>query len=303
MRAGQQKLFLWLALVLVAMLFVLLSTEGKDSGVVDAEEQPTEKAVFEGIGPNEITGLAFVPRDGERVAAVRDGDGWVLREPFVGLADGETFEALATRLVELRSQDAVYRPAGSGDIDALSGFGLGESPRVLVTASRRDGFDLVVRIGDDTPVGYASYLQIGEQPEVLPVNGHLAELFEAPPSSYREPAAWRVEPESVIGLRWSYGAEGYALSQTDGAWAGASVDPEGAEGAVTSLLRAICDLRVSAFDVQESKAMGELVLTTASGERRMIIGADGSVVKSPLHDAWVQLEADVADLLRSFDGG
>ena|GEM_PF-4876759 len=303
MRAGQQKLLLWLGLVLVAMLFILLSTEGTDSELADTEEQPSEKALFEGVGPNEITGLTFVPRDGERVAAVRDAEGWVLREPFVGLADGESFEALATRLVELRSQAAVYTSEEGRSADALSGFGLGQSPRVLVTASRRDGFDLVVRIGDDTPVGYASYVQIGEQPDVLPANGHLAELFEAPPSSYREAAAWRVDPDAVTGLRWSYGTEGYALSQTDGVWAGVDVGSKGAEDAVTSLLRAICDLRVSTFDVQESQPMGEVVLSTASGERRMIIGADTLVVKSPLHDAWVQLEADVVDLLRSFDGG
>ena len=302
MRAGQQRLFLGLGATLVAVLALLQFTEPPTPRSDGADEAAPAEVLFEGRQPDSVVRVEFVRRDASRVVLARAGASWKLEAPVEGLADHQTAEDLASRLIGLRVQAPVLVPPESDDPSTREPFGLGEPPRASVVVEFAEGDRVALRFGDDTPVGYGTYLQFGEASEVRPANGHLAALFEEPTGAYRDNRVWHLDPEAVSTLRWPADEGLNVLAREADSWTyNATASPD--EEAVLALLRSLADVRIAAFDVDEPESTGSIEATSGDIETVLQLSADGAVVRSPLHDTWVRLEADLGALMRSFQDG
>jgi len=268
----------------------------------DAETSPPAEALFEGRQADSVERLEILRRDASRVVLVRAGEGWRLAEPIDALADLQTAEDLASRLVGLRMQAAVLVPPESDDPSTCEPFGLGQAPRVSLVVDFSGGERVALRLGDDTPVGYGTYLQVGETSDIRPANGHLSTLFEEPVEAYRDNRAWHLDPAAVTSLRWPATEGLNVLARDEHAWT-LNSETTRDEEAVLALLRALADVRVAAFDVEAPGAAGAIVATNGEVETVMQLSADGTIIRSPLHGTWVRLEADIGALMRSFQGG
>ncbi len=144
----------WLV-VLSALLGLLVV------GIVQLEPPPPDpkngrrwEAVANGRTVDQVDALELT-LDGSLVRIERVSGQWKWVEPLDVAADGARIDALVRSVIDLQVGEA---------IDVMpSAVGLAENcPTLSLEASTHP--PLVLRIGEDAPVGSASYVQLGEGP-------------------------------------------------------------------------------------------------------------------------------------------
>ena len=133
-----------------------------------------------------------IQRDNEKVP-------WQLIEPVKEMADEIRANAAASQFALLRASRVLTDPA---DISDLSAFGLA-NPKVKATMKVKDGTELVLWIGDNTPEGTNAYVQKeGEKGTVYVIGTLLPEtlkrfLFDLPIEPTPVPT-WTPRPTATL---------------------------------------------------------------------------------------------------------
>ncbi len=260
------------ALVFAALLAWVLTQE--------KHRVPEKEEVF-GIDPALAQSLRIDRADEPTIVLEKQGDGWVITEPFRGLADPDEVDRLIKAVAELK-------PTSSREnIDLNSeDFGLTDAA-LTATLTTTDGRQVQVIVGDETPLGSERYARVsgarrrGGDDKLYVVSAMLRTTLWKKPEQLRDKKVARFESDDVVGVDLSHGDQEIVLARATGEedvkWRmTAPLQVVADEWSSKSLVDALRDLRAQDF-LTEEKTDAELGLDEPQA-RVTLTMADGSTL-------------------------
>ncbi|MBO87580.1 MAG: hypothetical protein CL927_19695 [Deltaproteobacteria bacterium] len=142
----------WLVLLSAVLAVLVLGIVFLEPPTAERDGDRRWEGIADGRTVDQVTGMNLT-LDGNRIRVVREGASWRWVEPVDVPAEGSRIDALLRSVLDLQAGEP---------IDVLpERVGLGDSSPVIALEVAERG-DLVVRIGQDAPVGSASYIQLGQ---------------------------------------------------------------------------------------------------------------------------------------------
>jgi hypothetical protein len=187
------------------------------------------------LDPERVERVSVTVGEGPEAVVVRDGAGWKLLAPEPRAADERRMGGL------LRTLSGIELGVPITD-SAPSELGLGDRPRGVIRLGLRGGEELTLRIGDEAPVGWQTYVTAPDGTAVA-VPGHLAGDVLLTPADLRDAAVLRYALADVAAAE---------LHSPRGSLR-VAVDGEGAwwlEGYGRANLQAVDNLFVSLLDLR-----------------------------------------------------
>lgn len=309
MDEGQNRLLLVLAAALLVVVGFLVLVEPPEKDLGD------EKVKYEELVPDgKVEDIrSFTLTRGALVMSFERGEaGWTVRQGEAAPIEADAMkveDVLADALrVELVETDRGERGMSAD----LSAFGL--APPVAVLAwSMADGASFTLRVGADSPVGYATYVQTAEGGPVRTTRSRLTAITGGAGTldDYRSKAAVKLDPSEVTRLRLSRppaadgsGALDLTLEEdAHGWWQMGAARVRADETRVAALLADLSALEVTGFPgASATPAEPVTTLSAQLGDRsvELSLGAavDGvRVARVPLHDQPVSLDDALGEAL------
>ena len=167
----------WLVVLSAVLALLVCGIVFFDPPASEREGDRRWEGIADGRTVDQVNGVTLA-LDGETIRVMREGARWRWVEPVAVPAEDSRIDALLRSVLDLQAGDAINVPP--------SRVGIGDgSPVVTVEVQGRP--DLVVRIGDDAPVGSASYIQLDEGP-VRASRTRIRAALPQRASDLREPA-------------------------------------------------------------------------------------------------------------------
>ncbi len=260
------------ALVFAALLAWVLTQERR--------RVPEEEEVF-GLDAAVAQSLRIERADEPTIVLEKQDNGWVITEPFQGLADPDEADRLIKAVVELK-------PLSSReDVDLSSeDFGLAEAP-LTATLTTTDGRQVQVSVGDETPLGNERYAKVsgarrrGGDDRLYVVSSILRTTLWKDPGQLRDKKVARFESEDVNAIELSHGDQQIAVVRAtgdeDAKWRmTAPLETVADEWNTKSVIDALRDLRAEDF-LSEAKTDAELGLDSPQARVTLTMD-DGSTL-------------------------
>lgn len=177
--------------------------EETDDDVVETEDLAE-------VDPADVTSLTLVTPEGTLVAD-HSTDGWRLVQPTTGSADDKNLDDLVFLVDRLVAEKPIEGAA-------LSEFGL-DQPAAKMTLTLSDGSTLKLAVGDDTPVGYKSYIQWGDESEPRMAKAQPSATMGLPFDRYRDRGVIELVETAIDTVAWKAGPDdSWAVARGDGGW-------------------------------------------------------------------------------------
>ncbi len=161
------------------------------------------------VEPADVTRLTLVTDEGTLVAE-HSTEGWSMVQPSSGSADDEALDELVF-LVDRLSAEAPLEG------QALSEYGL-DAPKASLTLLLADGSSLKLRVGDETPVGYKSYIQWGDEAAGRMAKGQPGSTMTLPFARYRDRRVLSIVETGVVSIGWDSGEDSWKATRADSGW-------------------------------------------------------------------------------------
>ena len=150
----------------------------------------------------------------------KNGERWVLQEPFKVDADAPKVTELIDRIGDLQA-------TGPDVLDAndLKAFALDAptGPHVTLTIVQKDTPDLpqtlTLRVGKDDAEKKKLAVQVAGNPRVALVNDDFWKLFDRPPIAYRSKRVLDADPAKIATISVQRGGESFGVARKDAGWA------------------------------------------------------------------------------------
>ena len=312
MEDRQSRLLTWLAGALLVLVAIIVLVEPPEGGGGDDETEQWTPLFGEGIIEDDVGGLTLVRGD-EKLAFERGDDGWTLAgaDGAAREADDAVVDSLVRAVLGVEVGDALSE---GGD---HSGFGL-RPPAAVITLTLEDGGSHTLRVGDDTRVGWYTYVSdgaTGDDGPVYAAHTRLGEQVTQDAAAFRDRDALRFDQQSVTAVRITdRSADGdvptapLTFERVEHSWWRAGELRSRADGdRIAALLSGLGRLQATEFlPASEPDPSGgvEVAITDRDGPRTLILGpvTDGSrVVRSPLHPELLRVRDSVEALALDAD--
>ena len=266
------------------MLAVLLGLGGYIY-FIDLDRQQAEadaKTLLE-FDPQTVTQVALVYPDRELHLA-HDDAGWNITQPIEARADSEAVDNLVKAVDEAEISRTLDEPQPD-----LALYGL-DTPAVTVRLTLRDGTQLPhITVGNDTPVGYAVYVQRAGEDSILLTPQSFRLGMTKQPTDLRDKTVLAFDKEQVSRIEVSRPATAEpatVLRKADRGW---TLDPDRPtdEATVSTFLTSLSGMRaqdfidqpgadLTAFGLDPPQLEVGLTLTEDSPRLRLLVGSETS---------------------------
>lgn len=296
-------------LLLLAIFLVLTAIAYWDEKQTVEDEKIAEtKNRFLDFNPNEIQSLRFVRQGQPEILLERtEGKPWRVKEPLDYPADSEGVDRLLKTVSELQ-----FEKDFGASKESLKDYGL-EKPQIrLVLKDGKKSWDL--QIGSKSPVGYSSYVRVGDQDKVFLVSHYVftatnKELYDFRDKSLHVPAL-----QDLAGLHYHWqGEEIIQLAKSGEQW---TIEKPAQFAADPGEIRAFLDLlnrqKVTSFIDSPVPELRQALTTVGKGSSRIVSvffdHADGKkssfemienngrlYAKLPIGDSFAELDVKAKD--------
>ncbi len=291
MHPSQKRLLTLLALVLAALVAVVLWVEPPDPDAAETED-------LVAVSPDQVALLHLRTAEGV-LTAERTAAGWLLIEPLRARGSDRDLDDLVGLLDRLRVGPALegVEPADYGLAD----------PEAVLTLTRVDGGEHLLRVGGDAPVGYHTYVQV-DGGGVRLADGQPMTTLGRPFELLRDRRVHSFAISAVTGLRFEEGERSWGVQRRGDHWVLAGDGRRASTPRIEGLLGTFSDLRIETFhdellggDLAAAgldPANARVILDEPGGAATLAIGGErggGVLVGTP--DGLVGTVAEVAELL------
>lgn len=270
----------WRSTIAAALLFAALL-----AWVLTQEKRrvPEKEEVF-GIDAALAQSLRIDRADEPTIVLEKQDDGWVITEPFQGLADPDEVDRLIKAVVELKPMSS------REDVDLDSeDFGLADAP-LTATLTTTDGRQVQVSVGQETPLGNERYAKVsgarrrGGDGKLYVVSSMLRTTLWKEPAQLRDKKVARFESDDVTGVELSHGDQQIVLARATGdddvKWRMTTpLEAVADEWNTKSVIDALRDLRAEDF-LSEEKTDAELGLDNPQARVTLTMADGGTLTLS-----------------------
>ena len=252
----QNKQLTVLMIILLIMLVPVLIQKGGDKPETpaDPDAPPTQELLT--WKKEEITGLTLKKADGT-LRFVKEGDAWKLVEPRELAVESRKVEEIIERFDTLK----IGERALSG---ALADYALDEAKRAEVILSKADGTTFSVFVGRDAPVGYKTYVKVGDEASPVLSSTKVSELANRGLDDFRNREIWDISSYEVSRIRMERGGRFVALRKEGDTWWLGDNGPVADKEKVSSWLNNVTTLKADSFLDGEDPAELGLLNPTAT---------------------------------------
>jgi hypothetical protein len=168
-------------------------------GEARKEAEARAKRLFPEVAEEQLEAIELRTTDARAVRLERGEGVWRLVEPIAFPVDEVSVGGMASSLVELASEGVIEEP------QPAQAYGLDNEERVV--RFRADGREHVLRIGEPSPVGGATYVATQDLSQVFTVPTFRVSVFRKSLDDLREKRLLRFERDAVerIEARWPGG--------------------------------------------------------------------------------------------------
>jgi hypothetical protein len=209
-----------------------------EEGRREAEE--AEKRLFSGFEAADVTAIALTSSDGVEVRAERQDGRWQIVAPLAFPADGAAFDAMAAALEQTASDTTLEDP------QEPAVYGLDAEEREV--RFRAGDAEHALRLGNNTPVGSATYVAVVGEPSIHTVPTYRTSAYARAFDDLREKRLLTFDREGVNRIEASWPGGRVELARGDDGWALlAPVIGPADEETVANLLSDLSYLRADGF--------------------------------------------------------
>lgn len=236
----QTRLLTALSVILLLLLgvIVLQNRDGEEPRRNLDADAPPERDLFD-FEKDALTSLEIEGPKGLVRFEKRDGS-WTMTAPREAPVEAYKVTELVNRFDGL---DVEERPI-TGD---AATFGLAPEVRTRVSFGGPEGRTWTVYVGNDTSVGYRTYLQERDGGPVILATSKLADAVRVGPDDFRSRDVWKVSAGTVHRARIEAGDRVVVLRKDDHGWWLGDQGPRADEQAVRDWLYAQESLRGATF--------------------------------------------------------
>lgn len=162
MQEAQLRLGIVMVLALLAVSLVLRFWQPDPEPTDTAETQEVWK-----VAADDVTGVEVDGVKGKLVLA-KDGEDWLVKEPFAGSADTQKSRDLVNDLTDIKTGIPIDGSDGAK-------YGLGDPPHATVVLTLNNGKTQTILIGAAAPGGHRRYVRIPDGP-ITAVGGEISSL-------------------------------------------------------------------------------------------------------------------------------
>jgi hypothetical protein len=165
------------------------------------EAEEATRRLFPDLEPEDLTSIAFRTRDGVDARIERRDGAWMLVEPVEFPGDAFATDGLADTLATITSEAVLEDPQGPEE------YGLDDAAARVVRFEADDA-SYELRLGNDAPVGSATYASTGASDAIYTVSRFRANSFDKSLDDLREKRILQFDRSTVarIEARWPDGA-------------------------------------------------------------------------------------------------
>jgi hypothetical protein len=298
----QNKLLMWMAVILVALVGLITFIEAPPPAPEEGASKFT--AAYEGIEPSQINELSITAQGVGGPLRLRRGTGgaWEQVEPRPARVDARAVEELVRGL--LRIELSAPLPG------ALTDYGL-DAGTTQVRLVQADGVAHTITVGADAPVGSSTYVRLGEgAPQAT--QSRLSVLLTPEALDLRDRRLVDLSVSGVTQVELGGPSQGLRFVKDDHGWWVEPTTAEGpfprtraAGGSVDAMINTLVNLQVGAFLEGPADLPGVAPLTArlfeGESSTTLTFAPDEDetwLALSPLHPSPVQLDgAALAEIL------
>ncbi len=172
---------LLIATVLLAILGAGVWWSNKQKAAEEAKPKPDTTPKVVSIPSDQVTQLAFKPKNGEQTVVKKTGENkWQMLQPTTYRVDNDTVSSVTSTLSSLTADELVAEKP----VD-LKPFGLAE-PSFELAVTKKDGKTDQILIGDDTPTGGNVYVKLASSPRVYSMSSSLKSSLDKSAQDLRD---------------------------------------------------------------------------------------------------------------------
>ncbi len=280
--------FIRTPLILAALLLVLGGLATWDEWQTDKEQkEKAEASKLANLDAKQVRKITLVDRakaakteeNKAEVVELEQVDGvWRVVAPLETAADQREVSDFIRTVLEYKYEEIVV----SAEVKnvKLEEFGL-QKPRRLITLRAEDGGSYELRLGNNAPVGYSTYFQIGGQEQIYLGSQYVLNSTQKGLFNFRDKQLIALDVEKVAGVTfWHRESQAYELTRQDGRFQLVRPEPfKTAQQKVSEYVEAFDQVRAEKFintpDVElikkfktASKIVMSAVFEFSSGESK-----------------------------------
>ncbi|MFH1469363.1 MAG: DUF4340 domain-containing protein [Pseudomonadota bacterium] len=284
MTVGQRRALVVLVVAL-CVVTALIWLPARQAG-----EEGAPQAAFADREPEDLTRIALSRGQDAALVLERSTEGWHITAPQETRADARRADALASTIALLQARPAMER-ANPAD------YGLDPQRALRVEISFEEGAGRTLLVGDPTPVGGGTYVQLDEEIRVAP--GLLGASVDTTLEALRDRHLWLTTPSEATFVAVEHSGVRLEAVRSDDGWRDGSGRPLDSDG-VDAWLRGLAGLRAVSFGPPPGPLAprGHIELNAADGASE--VASVGQVEGDAA--AWWQGPAQAAPVLLD-DGG
>ncbi len=302
MKTGNRFLNLAIACVVLAGLAATLYwSNHRQSAKAAAPAVPSGPTILK-VNQADVTAITIKAKDAPPVSLARDANqAWQITAPKSLHADPEQVSMLLSSLSPLGAQEVV-----ASNATGLQQYGL-DSPSLEIDITQKNHSEQRLLIGDDTPVGSASYAMIAGEPRVYTTDAKSS--LNKTVNDLRDKRLITLNSDQMNRIELDRNGATVVLDHTAGGWAMQKPAPYRTDSmAADGLASTLADAQMGATQPTEKESTADFAkgtpvatvkVTGASGTQTLEVrkNGDNEYAKSSVVPGIYQVDSYVGDSL------
>ncbi len=298
-----------IACVVLAALAGVLYWSNRHPKTAYPASSATVSPTILNINPANISAFTIKTKGAPPVSLARDANqAWQITAPRPMRADPEQVSLFLSSLSPLTAQEVVTNSAANLGSSGLSQYGL-DSPAVEIDLTHKGGPDQRLLVGDDTPVGSASYAMVAGDARIFTTSSSAKSTFGKTANDLRDKRLITLNTDQMNRIELVRNGSTIALDRTAGGWALQKPAPYRTDSmAADGLASALADAQMQSAQPSEKEAAADFAMATpvatvkvsgASGTETLEVrkGNTSDYVKSSVVPGIYQADPSLGDSL------
>lgn len=215
------------------------------------------------IDPANVTAFTIKTKGAPPVSLARDANqAWQITAPRPMHADPEQVSLLLSSLSPLTAQEVVTKNAANLGASGLSQYGL-DSPAVEIDLTQKGRPGLRLLVGDDTPVGSASYAMVAGNARIFTTASSAKNTLGKTANDLRDKRLITLDADQMNRIELVRNGATIALDRTSGGWALQKPAPYRTDSmAADGLASALADAEMQSTQPSEKEAAADFANAT-----------------------------------------
>ena len=231
---------LLMATALLAVLGGLVYWSEQDKKKKEAEPAKDAPPQIASVSQEDVQRVSMRRIGGEPTEVERTSDGWKFVKPANLNLDPDAVTPVLSTLSSITSDRVVDEAATD-----LMPFGL-EPPSFEVTVAKKDGKEVKLLFGDETPTKGSYYAKLAGDPRVFTVASYVRNGLDKTPADLRDRRLVAFDPQKITKIKIQTGGQTFELGKNSGGdWALVSPTAMRADSTqVDSLMRSLREAKL-----------------------------------------------------------